>query len=285
MQTWREFAAEFAGTALLLVIGLSAVVVDFAEGSPVPDWIPDGNLRRLLTGIVFAGGATLIVYSPLGKRSGGHINPAVTLAFLRLGKITWRSAGGYLASQFLGALAGAAIVQLVWGSLAAQVDLGTTVPGHGGWIAALVAECAITFLLVALILRFVDDPTLMPFTAAAAGALVAFLVFVEAPVSGTSLNPARSLGPAIVAGDVRDVWLYLVAPPLGALLAVALYRRRRRTVRCGKLFHANAYDCRFLDCQYTPPHRRITANHKGENTMWRRRRSPEGRGDPVLAEA
>jgi aquaporin Z len=285
MQTWREFAAELAGTALLLVIGLSAVVVDFAQGSPVPGWIPDGNLRRLLTGIVFAGGATLIVYSPLGKLSGGHINPAVTLGFLRLRKITPRSAAGYVAAQVVGALAGAAIVQFVWGRLATQVDLGTTVPGHGGWVASLIAEVVITFLLMTLILRFVDDPRLMPFTPAAAGALVAFLVFLEAPVSGTSLNPARSLGPALVAGDYRDLWLYLVAPPLGALLAAATYRRRRRTVRCGKLFHAVGYDCRFLDCQYTPPHRRIAGAEAGSKAAGWRRHAPERPTDVVEAEA
>ena len=285
MQTWREFAAEFAGTALLLVIGLSAVVLDFAQGSPVPGWIPDGNLRRLLTGIVFAGGATLIVYSPLGKRSGGHINPAVTLGFLRLGKITRRSAAGYVAAQFLGALAGAAIVQLVWRRLATQVDLGATIPGRGGWMASLIAEAAITFLLMTLILRFVDDPRLMPFTPAAAGALVAFLVFAEAPVSGTSLNPARSLGPAVVSGDYRDLWLYLLAPPLGALLAAATYRRRRRTVRCGKLVHDDAYQCRFLDCQYTPPHERITGGRRGAHAARTPRRFRRERPDVVVAEA
>ena len=257
MQTWREYAAEFAGTFLLLAIGLSAVVVDFADGSPVPDWIPDGNLRRLITGIVFAGGATLIVYSRLGKRSGGHINPAVTVGFYRLCKMTGRSAVAYVGAQLGGALAGAAAVRLAWGSLAREVDVGTTTPGHGGWVAALGAEIAMTFLLMTLILRFVDEPRLMPFTPAAAGALVAFLVFVEAPVSGTSLNPARSLGPAVLAGDYRDLWVYLVAPVSGVLLAVGLYRRARRTVKCGKLFHSDRYRCLFLECGYTPVPERV----------------------------
>src|SRR5215471_16371494 len=123
-----DYLAEFAGTALLLVIGLSAVVVDFAAGSPMVRWVPDESARRLLTGIVFAGGATAIVYSPLGKRSGGHINPAVTGAFLRLGKIGTRSAAWYWAAQFAGALAGAFVVRAIWGRLAVQVDVGTTVP-------------------------------------------------------------------------------------------------------------------------------------------------------------
>jgi len=255
----RDYAAEFAGTFLLLLIGLSAVVVDFAHGSPVARWLPDENLRRLLTGFIFAGGATAIVYSPLGRTSGGHINPAVTLAFLRLRKITGRSAAWYMVAQFAGAFAGAVAVRLLWGSLASDVDLGATIPGWGGSAVSLLAEIAMTFLLVTLILRFVDEPKLQRFTPAAAGALVAFLVFVEAPLSGTSLNPARSFGPAVVAPDLSGFWVYLLAPPVGALLAVALYRRSRRTVRCGKLIHSDEYDCRFLDCEYTPPHRRVHA--------------------------
>src|SRR6266508_3054781 len=140
----RDYAAEFTGTFLLLLIGLSAVVVDFAPGSPVPRWIPDENLRRLLTGFLFAGGATAIVYSPLGKTSGGHSNPAVTLAFYRLRKITARSASPYVVAQFGGALAAAAAVGLLWGSLAVDVDLGATVPGRGGWPAPFAAEIAVT---------------------------------------------------------------------------------------------------------------------------------------------
>jgi aquaporin Z len=253
----REYAAEYVGTALLLLVGLSAVCADFATRSPVVSAIPDSNLRRLLTGVIFAGTATAIVYSPLGKRSGGHINPAVTLAFLRLGKITPKSAAIYIAVQIAGALSGAALVLVIWRGWATNVSVGATVPKDGGAWAAAGAEIAVTFLLVSLILNFVDRPRLMPFTAAAAGALVAFFVFVEAPVSGTSLNPARTLGPAIVGGTFTDLWIYFLAPPLGALAAALLYRHQRSSVACGKLFHTAAVECRFLDCQYTPPARRI----------------------------
>jgi hypothetical protein len=100
----------------------------------------------------------------------------------------------------------------------------------------------------------------MPFTAAAAGSLVALFVFIEAPVSGTSLNPARTLGPAIVGGTFTDVWIYFLAPPLGAVAAAVLFRHRRSGVACGKLFHTEAVKCRFLDCQYTPPEQRVTAS-------------------------
>jgi aquaporin Z len=264
----REYAAEFVGTAVLLLVGLSAVCVDFSTRSPVVSAIPDSNLRRLITGIIFAGTGTAIVYSSLGRRSGGHINPAVTFAFLRLGKISSRSAAIYIAVQVAGALTGAALVLAIWRGWATSVSIGATVPKDGGAAAAVAAEVVVTFLLVSLILNFVDRPRLMPFTAAAAGALVAFFVFVEAPVSGTSLNPARTLGPAIVGGTFTDVWIYVLAPPVGALAAAILYRRQRSHVACGKLFHTEAVECRFLDCQYTPPDQRVTASRR-DPTSWR----------------
>ena len=258
MLSVREYAAEFVGTALLLLVGLSAVCADFATRSPVVSAIPDSNLRRLLTGVIFAGAATAIVYSPLGRRSGGHINPAVTLAFLRLGKISPRSAAIYIAVQIAGALTGAALVLAIWRGWATSVSVGATVPKDGGVASAVAAEVAVTFLLVSLILNFVDRRRLMPFTAGAAGALVAFFVFVEGPVSGTSLNPARSFGPAVVGSTFTDVWIYFIAPPLGAVAAAVLFRHRRSGVACGKLFHTEAVKCRFLDCQYTPPEQRVT---------------------------
>ena len=248
----RECLAEYVGTALLLLVGLSAVCADFAVRSPVASALPDSNVRRLLTGIIFAGTVTAIVYSPLGRRSGGHLNPAVTLAFWLLGKITSRSAMFYVAAQIAGALTGAALVLAIWGGWATNVQVGATVPKDGGPVAALAAETAITFLLVSLILNFVDRPHLMAFTGAAVGTLVAFFVFVEAPVSGASLNPARTLGPAVVGGTFTDLWVYLVGPPLGALSAALLYRHRRSTVACGNLHHTDTVVCRFIDCQYTP---------------------------------
>lgn len=259
MAGWREIIAEFAGTAFLLALGISAIVAGFATGSPVVTAIPSDDLRRLLTGILFAGAATLIVYSPLGRISGGHINPAVTLAFLLLGKLTPCSAAAYAAAQVAGAVTGTLLALVIWGRYAASVHLGVTVPAIGGPAASVGAEIIMTFLLVTLILNFVDRARLMPFTAAAAGLLVAVLVFTEAPVSGTSLNPARSFGPALVSGTWSGLWVYLVAPPIGAVAAALLYLRHRKIVACGKLVHDDAYACHFIECRYTPPAMRIHA--------------------------
>jgi aquaporin Z len=127
------------------------------------------------------------------------------------------------------------------------------------------AEFVGTFVLLliglsAVVIAFSRDspvPGHQPYTTAAAGAVVAFLVFVEAPLSGMSLNPSRSLGPAIVAPQLADAWVYLIAPPIGALVAVWLYRRSRATIKCGKLFHPNGYACQFLACRYTPASQRL----------------------------
>jgi aquaporin Z len=253
----RDYLAEFAGTFLLLLNGLSAVAIFFSPGSPVPRWLPNDDVRRLLTGVWFAGGAAVIVLSPIGKTSGGHLNPAVTIGMWRMGKITSWGAAGYALSQVAGAPTGAAGAALAWHAWTDGTPVGVTTPGDvSAWVAFL-AELLCTLGLVYLIFAFVDRPRLMPFTPIAASALVATLVFLEAPISGTSLNPARSLGPALVAGATASLWIYLVAPPIGALAAAALRRATHHGVACGKLIHDQAYVCRFLDCRYTPPAERM----------------------------
>ncbi|GLY75374.1 aquaporin [Actinoallomurus iriomotensis] len=257
MVGWREVAAEFAGTALLLLLAVSAIVAGFAAGSPIVGAVPDEYLRRLMTGVLIAAAAAGIVYSPLGRISGGHLNPAVTTGFWVLGKLTSGSALRYAAAQVAGATTGALVALLVWGHAAVSVRVGATVPRLGGAAAALGAETLMTFLLLTLIFTFVDHPRLMPFTAASTALLVAVLMLAEAPVSGTSLNPARSFGPALVGATWTGLWVYVVAPTLGALAAALLHRHRRGTVACGKLLHDNAYRCRFLNCAYTPPRDRV----------------------------
>jgi aquaporin Z len=235
----------------MLFIGVSAVAFMWAPGSPVPV-VSNGALRRLITGVLFAGGATAVVYSPLGQISGGHINPAVTLAFWRLGKVPGRDAVIYIVVQFLGAVAGAFAAGVAWGPLTRGVQYAVTVPGEGyTWGGALAAETAITFLLVFTIFVCVNKPRVAPRTGVIAGALVALLVTIEAPVTGTSLNPARTLGPAVLAPNYDALWVYFAGPIAGALLAVGAYRGRwgSQTV-CAKLYHTEKYPCPFDTCRY-----------------------------------
>jgi aquaporin Z len=255
------YLSEFAGTAIMLFIGVSAVAFMWGPGSPVPV-VPNGALRRLLTGILFAGGATAVVYSPLGQTSGGHINPAVTLAFWRLGKVSTRDAVIYVVMQFAGAFVGAYAAGVAWGRLTRGVQYAATVPGDGyTWAGALAAETAITFLLVFLIFVCVNKPKVAPRTGLLAGGLVALLVMIEAPVTGTSLNPARTLGPAILAPNYTGLWIYFAGPVAGALVAVAAFTGQwgRQTV-CAKLYHTEKYPCPFDRCSY----RLVTA---GETVM------------------
>jgi aquaporin Z len=259
------YFAEFAGTALMMFVGVSAVSFIWGPGSPVPV-VPYPALRRLLTGLMFAGGATAVVYSPLGQISGGHLNPAVTLAFWRMGKVLSRDAVIYIVAQFAGALVGASAAGLAWGPLTVGVQYAATVPGDGySAIGAFVAEILITFLLVFTIVVCVNKPRIAPRTGVIAGALVVLLVTIEAPVSGASLNPARTLGPAILAPDYTALWAYFAGPGLGALLAAAAYRGRwgSNTV-CAKLYHTEKYACPFDACNYRLVKTGETVMHAGE---------------------
>ena len=252
-----EYLAEFAGTACIMLVALSALTFDLATHSPMHHWVPNVDVRRLITGLIIGGTAATVIYSAIGRRSGGHFNPALTLAFHRLHKIGIPGALAYASAQLSGAAVGAVIVRLAWGSWATSVHVGATMPGHPGTAATFAVETALTFLLVTLILHCVDRPRWMPYTAALAGVFVAFVVLVEAPISGTSLNPARSFGPALAADRWSHFWIYAIAPPLGAVLAAELFTRVRLRVMCAKLFHTDDYPCPFFDCQYTAPTRRV----------------------------
>lgn len=237
---YSHLLAEFFGTALLLAIGLSVVIFDFGGGSPLAAALPSEALRRLITGFLFGSTGALIAVSPLGKISGAHINPVVTLAFLVEGKIRARHAAGYLIAQLAGAVVGC-LPLLLWGKMGRSVAFGATMPGSGlsPWLAAA-GEAATTFALVILLLVFLGHKRIRPFTPLLLPVLYAFMVWLEAPLSGTSTNPARSLGPAVVASDWSFWWVYWLGPAIGALVAVAAHRRtwlRALEVDVAKLAH------------------------------------------------
>jgi aquaporin Z len=245
------YACELAGTALMLFWGVAAVAFLWGAGSPVPE-IDNPMWRRLATGLLFAGGATAVVYSPLGQRSGAHLNPAITLAFWSLGTIGARDAAAYVIAQFLGAMLGVAAAAAAWPELVRSVQFAATMPGDGWrWTGAFVAETIATFLLAITIFVCINKPRVAARTGVIAGTLVAALVTIEAPVSGTSLNPARSLAPALFVPLFRDQWVYFVAPALGAIIAARMFRDRwgGATV-CAKLYHTPAYPCPFAACGY-----------------------------------
>ncbi len=235
---WKVYGAEFLGTGILLLGGLSAVILDFGTGSPVVRAVPDAGLRRLLTGFLFGSVGALVAISPLGKESGAHINPAVSLAFRLLGKIRTSHAVGYVLSQLAGAVAGS-LPLLLWGALGRSVNFGATTPGAGTG-AALLGETAATLALVLGLFLFLRHRRIRRFTPALFPVLYAVLVFLEAPLSGTSTNPARSLGPAVIANTWRAWWIYWVGPAAAALLGAALYRwswLRKVEIEVAKIHH------------------------------------------------
>lgn len=242
---WRIWTAELAATGLLLLGGLSVVCLDFGRGSPVVELLPSSSARLLLTGLLFSGCNSLLAVSPLGRLSGAHLNPAVTLAFYALGRVSRHDLGGYLVAQLLGAVAGAAALGLLWGSVADSVDGGVTVPTVPLPV-AVALEVTMTAALIVVILLFVSSARLARWTALAIWPLIALMVWGGAPYTGTSLNPVRSAGPAFVFGyGLAPLWLYLVAPTAGAL-AVALAWRRlhpRMHPKTAKLFHDSRYAC------------------------------------------
>jgi aquaporin Z len=218
------YAAELAGTALLVSIGLSVVIALWGRGSPLAALLPDLGPRRAVNGFLFGSVAALVALSPLGRISGAHINPAVTLAFWLEGKIAWRDAGCYVVAQFLGAALGA-LPLLAWGAMGRSVDFGATLPEAGvpiWW--PLLGEAGCTFLLVTVIFVTAAHPPLHPFAAPSNAPLFCLLVWLEGPLSGASANPARSFGPDLVAGLWQGQWIYAAGPCLGAALAVSALR-------------------------------------------------------------
>jgi aquaporin Z len=239
---WAEYAAEGLGTGLLVFVGLSAVVFNFGKGLLMEQWIPNVSLRLLLNGLLFSGTGSLIAISPLGKLSGAHINPSLSLAFWLQGKMHRQDFMGYVIAQCLGAITGAFLLVRLWGSYAASVDNGMTLPGANYSLGMVFfAEVSMTFLLVLLIFGFVSSHRLLRWTPLITWIVVAGMVWLESPISGTSLNLARSLGPALLSERWNAQWIYAIAPFVGAAIAVAVFRFLERDVLTGKLFHVPHY--------------------------------------------
>ena len=220
---WLEWGAELAGTALLLAVGLSAVCLDFGPGSPMRQLIPGASMRLLVTGLAFAGTGSLVAISPLGRRSGAHLNPAVTFAFWMRGNVHRHDLGGYIAAQLLGAGLGAALVALAWGRTARAVAYGSTVPGAGiSPPVAAAIEALMTALLVGVIMGMLSSMRTARWTPLAVWLLVATLVWQGARFTGTGLNPARSLWPNLLAGNLGVYWVYVAGPLAGAASAIGV---------------------------------------------------------------
>ncbi len=231
------FLSELVGTALLVLGGLSIVIINFGEGSPTARLVPDEGVRRLLTGFLFGATGASIAISPVGKASGAHINPVVTLGFWIWGKLDRGTALTYVAAQLVGGVVGC-LPLLAWGAMGRSVAFGATSPGAGWTVgAALLGEVTTTFTMVTLLTVFLGFRAIRRFTPALFPFLYAVMVWIEAPISGTSTNPARSLGPAVVSGVWNGWWVYWVGPVVGAVAATLACSLLARRIEVAKLYH------------------------------------------------
>jgi len=240
---------EGALLGVFMVAACSFATLLEHPASPAHQALPDGDVRRFLMGLAMGLTAIGLIYSPWGQQSGAHMNPSLTLTFFRLGKVGRGDALGYVVGQFVGGVLGVLLVRATLGMLVAHpaVRFAATAPGPGGAARAFVAEFAISFVLMAVVLVASNSVKLARYTPLLAGALVATYITVEAPISGMSMNPARSFASALAAWRWTALWIYFTAPPLGMLAAAQTYVQLRgaHRVLCAKLNHRTTRRCIF----------------------------------------
>ncbi|MCC3416159.1 MAG: aquaporin [Microcoleus sp. PH2017_29_MFU_D_A] len=255
--TFRNHLPEYLMEAALLGLFLIAaggfsILFEYPQ-SPVHQAIANGDLRRFLVGIVMGLTAIALIHSPWGQQSGAHMNPAVTLTFYRLGKVKLLDALFYVLFQCLGGLAGIYLVAFALGQVFIQPPINyiVTVPGALGWLGAVMGEWLVAFVMMMMVLFTSNHQKLHRYTGLLSGFLVMLYITFEAPLSGFSMNPARSLASALPANVWTDFWLYVIVPPIGMLSAAGLYTELfgDRAVKCAKLHHDNPKRCIFR-CNY-----------------------------------
>jgi aquaporin Z len=248
-QHWPEYLIEaWALGTFMVSAALFTALLEY-PGSPVHQLIQNGFARRALIGLAMGLTAIALIYSPWGQQSGAHMNPATTLTFLRLGKVMPGDAAFYIAAQFVGGVCGVLVSKVLLGAVLAHpsVSYVTTVPGPAGAGVAFVAETAIACGMMLMVLFVTNTPKIARFTGLFAGALVFLYITFEAPLSGMSINPARTAASAVPSGIWTSGWIYFTAPVLGMLLAAQVYRVASDSPprACPKLHHGTKERCIF----------------------------------------
>ena len=203
----RKLLSEFLGTFALVFAGTGAIVINHASG---------GTITHPGIALTFGLIVLAMIYT-FGDVSGAHFNPAVTTAFAAARRFPWSAVPGFIAAQLLGAFAASGLLRLLFPT---DTTLGATLPA-GPAMQSFILEVVLTFLLMLVILSVSTGAKEKGITAGIAiGAVIALEAMFAGPICGASMNPARSISPAIVSGHLEHLWLYLVGPTLGALLAV-----------------------------------------------------------------
>jgi aquaporin Z len=215
----KRLCAEALGTFALVFAGTGAIVINGVSG---------GAISHPGIALTFGLVVLAMIYT-FGDVSGAHFNPAVTTAFAAAGRFPWREVPGYIGAQLAGALAASGLLRMLFPS---DAKLGATLPA-GSEMQSAVLELVLTLLLMLVILSVSTGSKEKGMTAGIAiGAVIALEAMFAGPVCGASMNPARSLAPALVSGQLQHVWIYMVGPVLGALLAVPLCCLTRNVECC-----------------------------------------------------
>lgn len=257
---WPEYLFEALELGTFMLSACLVVALVEYRGSPLQPLLPQPWLRRLIVGFAMGLTAVGLIYSSWGRRSGAHMNPALTLTYFRLGKIGRRDAVMYALAQFVGGSLGVLLATALLGPVIADpaVNFVLTLPGVAGAAVAFAAEVGISALMLLMVLASSNHPRWKRHTGVCAGVFITLYITFEAPLSGMSMNPARSLGSALCAGRFEALWVYFVAPPIGMLLGAELYTRLRERgyEACAKLQHDSRVRCIFCGSQASGSHQR-----------------------------
>ena len=225
-KNWQVYLIEAWALGMFMVSAAVFVILIEHPAFPVRESIPSPLIRRFLVGLAMGVTAVLLIYSSWGKKSGAHMNPAVTLTFLQLDRIHLADAIWYILAQFVGGTF--AIYLFKWFMMDYIADIRVnyvvTVPGTEGQVLAFLLETLLSFLLFAMVLFNSNDERLAPYTGYFVGVLLTLFIAFEAPYSGMSINPARTVASALPAGIWTGWWLYFIGPIIGMQIAGYFYR-------------------------------------------------------------
>jgi aquaporin Z len=246
---WPEYLMEAGELGLYMLLVCTFTTLLQYPTSPVRHFVPSAVVRRAIMGLLVGPTVVAIIMTPWGKQSGGHFNPAITLTFYRLGKVAFWDTLFYVAAQLSGAAGGVAIAAYVLRDATgnAAVRYAVTAPGIFGNAGTFVGEVSISFILMTAILFASNRKLLARYTPYVVGALYATFITFETPLSGMSMNPARTFGSAFCAGYWQAMWIYFIAPTMGMFAGAEIFLWVRGGIPpyCAKLHHDNDKRCIF----------------------------------------